>query len=190
MDAAVLLRPGLLAGHVVALGGGDALAPPLTALGATTVALPQGEDEDAAAACVRDALDAHGRVDALLHDLRPAFGAGGPDGLRAALDGAWVAIRALAATAFIPEERGGKVMLIAPPPDAADPASTGLRAAAENLARTPSIEWARHGVVTVAITPGAATTDEELAALAAYLASPAGDYFSGCRLALGEAVPA
>jgi hypothetical protein len=177
VDAATLLRADLLAGRVVALGGGDALAPPLAALGATTVAPPAADGESAA-------------VDALLHDLRPAFGGGGPERLRGALDEAWVTICAAATTAFIPRQRGGKVILIAPLPNPEDPACEALRAAAENLARTLSIEWSRYGITTVAIMPGADTTDDELAALAAYLASPAGDYFSGCRLALGEAVPA
>lgn len=188
MDATTLLRPGLLADIVVALGGGSALGPPLAALGATTAALPPTLDEDEAAEHVRGALAAHGAIHALVHDLRPAFAAGGHDALRAALDGAWVMVRAFATVACIPEGRGGKVTLIAPPPSAGDPASAGVRAGAENLARTLSIEWARHGVVTVAIAPGPATPDGELAALAAYLVSPAGDYFSGTCLSLGDAV--
>jgi hypothetical protein len=175
MDATLLLRPGLLAGRVVALGGG-ALGAPLAALGARTLALPVVEDEQVMAAAAP--VDA----DVLLHDLRPAFGMGGHDALRATLGTAWVAIRAVANAAFIPGERGGKITLIAPPPG--DDAAAGVRAAAENLARTLSIEWARHRIRTVAITPGPRTTDAQLAALAAYLASPAGDYFSGCRLAL------
>jgi NAD(P)-dependent dehydrogenase (short-subunit alcohol dehydrogenase family) len=180
MDATALLRPGLLAGRVVAFGGGDALAPPLAALGARVVVLPpHDEDETMAAAVPADA-------DALVHDLRPAFEA---DGLQASLDLAWIAVRALATSAFIPDGRGGKIVLVAPPSGLGDPAAAA-RAAAENLARTLSIEWARHGITTVAITPGANTDDAQLAALAAYLASPAGDYFSGARLALGEVAPA
>lgn len=185
MDATALLRPGLLADRVVALGGGSALGPPLAALGATTAALPPTLDEDDAATHAQGALAAHGAIGVLLHDLRPAFGTGGHDGLRTALDTAWVAIRAIATTAFIPDEHGGRIVIVAPPP-AEDPSAAGARAAAENLARTLSIEWARHGITTVAITPGETTTDGELAAVAAYLASPAGAYFSGCRLALGE----
>ena len=180
MDATALLRPGLLAGRLVALGGGSVLGPPLVALGARTVGLAPTLDEDDAAG------QASGDVDVLLHDLRPSFAAGGHDALRATLDTAWVAIRAVANVAFIPEGRGGKITLIAPPPG--EPAAAGVRAAAENLARTLSIEWARHGIRIVAITPGADTTDAQLAALAAYLASPAGDYFSGCVLAPGAGV--
>ncbi|HLM85296.1 MAG TPA: hypothetical protein VK272_03810 [Solirubrobacteraceae bacterium] len=60
----------------------------------------------------------------------------------------------------------------------------------ENLARTLSIEWARHEVTAVAIAPGAVGVAEaeaaaEVAVLTAYLASPAGAYFSGCLLDLG-----
>ncbi|HET6449506.1 MAG TPA: hypothetical protein VFG31_10400 [Conexibacter sp.] len=200
MDATALLRPGLLDGCVVALGGGescDALAMSLTSLGARTTSLPATLDEDAMTA----AVDVTTQV--LLHDLRPAFAGGGTDALRAALDLAWVTVRAVANAAFIPgggagpasgghvaasgTRSGGKVTLVAPAPDpAGDPAVAGVRAAAENLARTLSIEWARHGVTTVAITPAADTDDAQLAAIAAFLASPAGDYWSGCRLALGE----
>jgi len=73
----------------------------------------------------------------------------------------------------------GKLVLIAPP------AGAPARAALENLARTLSIEWARFGIRTTCLTPGPATSDAQVADLVAYLLSPAGDYFSGCRLDLG-----
>jgi hypothetical protein len=63
--------------------------------------------------------------------------------------------------------------------------ATAARAALENTARTLSIEWARFGITTTAITPGPATPDAEIAALVAFLVSPAGEYFSGCRFELG-----
>src|SRR6185312_7124601 len=171
MDAAALLRPGLLDGRVVALGGGDgdALGGPLAALGARVTRLPTSADEDAMAAAVDPATDV------LVHDLRPAFAGG----LRAALDLAWVTVRAVANAAYVAQARSGKVVVIAPRSDSARPEAAGARAAAENLARTLSIEWARHGITTVAITPGPDSGEAQLAALAAYLASPAGDYFSG-----------
>ena len=149
MDATALLRPGLLADRVVALGGGGALGQPLEALGARTCALLVTGDEEEAAEHARDALASHGHVDVLLYDLRPAFGDGGHDGLRAALDSAWITIRAVATTAFIPGERGGRTIVVSPSPRDADPSAAGVRAAAENLARTLSIEWARHGITTV-----------------------------------------
>ena len=40
------------------------------------------------------------------------------------------------------------------------------------------------------IAPGDATTPEAVGGLVAFLASKAGDYYSGCRFSLGEAVPA
>ena len=72
-------------------------------------------------------------------------------------------------------------MLVAPAGDAP------VQAALENLARTLSIEWARYGITPTAILPGAATTDDEVAELIAFLASPAGDYYSGCAFSLGRA---
>jgi NAD(P)-dependent dehydrogenase (short-subunit alcohol dehydrogenase family) len=187
MDATALLRPHLLDGRVVALGGGGEDTPlgrPLATLGAATPQLPAVADEEAMAAAVDPGTHA------LVHDLRPAFGAGdGDEALRATLDLAWITVRAVANAAFIPQAPGGKVVVIAPRAggsESARPAAAGVRAAAENLARTLSIEWARHAITTVAITPGVDTDDFQLAAFAAYLVSPAGDYFSGCRLALGE----
>lgn len=185
MDASALLRPHLLDGRAVALGGGgdSGLGPPLAALGAATASLPTTPDEEAMA----DAVDP--RTDVLVHDLRPAFaGASGDAGLRATLDLAWITVRAVANAAFIPDARGGKITLIAPRAggSASDVTAAGVRAAVENLARTLSIEWARHGITTVAIAPGEATAEQEIEALVAFLASPAGDYWSGCRLSLGE----
>ncbi len=77
----------------------------------------------------------------------------------------------------------GRIVYLAPSPDAGEHAGAA-RAGLENLARTLSIEWARHGITTVTIAPGTATAAGEVAALVAYLASPAGAYFSGCLLDL------
>jgi citronellol/citronellal dehydrogenase len=87
---------------------------------------------------------------------------------------------------MIPEERGGKICLIAPRADAGDHAGAA-RDAAENLARVLSIEWSRFGIRPVAVKPGARTSEEELATVVAYLASPAGDYFSGAVLTIDGA---
>ena len=75
MDPTALLRPGLLDGCTIALGGGGPFAPSLAALGATTATLPRTLDEQAASDHVQGALAAHGTLDVLVHDLRPAFGA-------------------------------------------------------------------------------------------------------------------
>jgi hypothetical protein len=85
---------------------------------------------------------------------------------------------------MIAAERPGKVVLVGPRPDAG-PFAGAARAGLENLARTLSVEWARYGVTAVAVWPGERTTGEELAELVSFLVSPAGDYLSGCRLALG-----
>jgi hypothetical protein len=79
------------------------------------------------------------------------------------------------ANAWIEAERGGKVVFVAPRDDAPQ------RAALENLARTLSIEWARYGITPTAILPG---SDEDVAELVAFLASPAGNYYSGCAFTL------
>ena len=100
-----------------------------------------------------------------------------PDVLVAAtgdIDTAFIATRG-AANAWIAAERGGKVILIAPRDDAAQ------RAAHENLARTLSIEWSRYGITPTAILPG---SEQDVAELVAFLASPAGDYYSGCTFTL------
>jgi NAD(P)-dependent dehydrogenase (short-subunit alcohol dehydrogenase family) len=165
------LRPDLLAGVAVALHGeAPALRAACERLGAAVAKLElRGEDV------------AGPPPDTLVCATGPAYAAagGGLDGLRVAGDAAFLATRAVA-NAWIAAGRGGKVVLVAPGPEAGP-----LRAALENLARTLSVEWARFDVRTTAILPGAETTDEELGTLVAYLASPAGDYYSGCALALG-----
>ena len=80
-------------------------------------------------------------------------------------------------------QAGGKLILVAPPP--CDAGAEAARAGVENLARTLSIEWARYGIRTAALLPGTATAADEVAELAAFLASHAGDYYSGCRFELG-----
>jgi|HubBroStandDraft_2_1064218.scaffolds.fasta_scaffold52201_2 NAD(P)-dependent dehydrogenase (short-subunit alcohol dehydrogenase family) len=110
--------------------------------------------------------------------------------LSACLDAAWNVTRAVVNLAFLAGEpgptAGGRVVYLAPPPDAGAHAEAA-RAGLENLARTLSIEWARHGVTLVAIAPGSETAAGEVAALCAFLASPAGAYFSGCLLDLRSA---
>ena len=91
--------------------------------------------------------------------------------------------RAVVNVAFLPREEGGRIVYLAPRPLSGAHAGAA-RAGLENLARTLSIEWARHAITAVAIAPGDRTTDDVLAALTAYLASPAGGYFSGCLLDL------
>lgn len=94
----------------------------------------------------------------------------------AALDEAWDAIRS-----GLRDDQ--LIVLIAPPPG--DPHAEAARAGLENMARTLSIEWARRAIRPVAITPSATTSPAEIAELVAFLASPAGAYYSGCRFDLG-----
>jgi citronellol/citronellal dehydrogenase len=120
-----------------------------------------------------------------------------------------------ATKAFIPQE-SGKVISITVSPHMGFPGMvhTGAaRAAVENMTRTLSVEWARFGTRLVAVAIGqfdtetlrtkypkaivenvARTvplgrlgTEEEMAWLIAYLASPAGDFLSGCVITIDGA---
>jgi NAD(P)-dependent dehydrogenase (short-subunit alcohol dehydrogenase family) len=108
------------------------------------------------------------------------------DGLRACLEGAWDATHAVVNHAFLPAEQSPsarRIVYLAPAPGAGEPAGAA-RAGLENLSRTLSTEWARYGITVVTIAPGDRTAAGEVATLCAYLASPAGAYFSGCLLDL------
>ena len=95
--------------------------------------------------------------------------------------------RAVVNHAFLPVDEPSpptrRIVYVAPAPDAGEQADAA-RAGLENLSRTLSIEWARHQITPVTIAPGESTSAGEVAALTAYLASPAGAYFSGCLLDL------
>ena len=178
-----MLRAGLLVGTTVATAGGaEAIAAAVAALGATTVALEADLcDEEAVGASAAEL----GPVAVLVCDTAPAFVAagGGIGGLAVALEGAWNATRAVANAVWRPSDGGRAVLVGARPRDGAHTAALG--AALENTARTLSIEWARYGIRCSAVLPGDATSADELASLIAYLASPAGDYFTGCVFTLG-----
>ena len=154
-----VLRPGVLDGVrvTVAAAGplGEAVAARIAVLGATT------SSEEA---------------DVLVVDGAALFAsAAGVDAVRAALDGTWDAIQPAAQHPML-------ILLLAPPPG--DAHAEAARAGLENLARTLSIEWARLAIRPVAIHPGTATPAGEVAELAAFLTSPAGAYYSGCRFDL------
>lgn len=128
--------------------------------------------------------------------------------------GTWQMTSAAATKAFIPQG-GGKVVSITLSPHGGYPGvvhSSAARAAVENMTRTLSIEWARFGVRLTAVAPGQIETDAfrenyglaldaiaktiplgrlgrpaEVAWLVAFLASPAGDFFSGSVLTLDGA---
>jgi NAD(P)-dependent dehydrogenase (short-subunit alcohol dehydrogenase family) len=182
-DAPLLLRSGLLDGvSVVVAGAGSPVAERCAALGAAVHPLDADLlDEEALGAFVQ----ALPTTAVLVCDTAPALRSGTGDGaaLADAVAGAFNATRAVM-TAKLEPSGGGLVLLIAPrPQDGALAASAG--AALENLARTTSVEWARLSVRVVAVRPRDTTSDAALADLVAYLASPAGAYFSGCVLELG-----
>jgi NAD(P)-dependent dehydrogenase (short-subunit alcohol dehydrogenase family) len=195
-ETAGLLRPDLLAGVSVLVAGavepegslGGAVRAACAELGARVgvFAAHALADEAAVEETVGAALAEVGSLDLLVVDGAGLF-AGGEDARAAlgeCLDATWNVTRAVTNLAFLADsERGGRVLLLAPPPDAG-PHAEAARAGLENLARTLSIEWARHGITLVAIAPGTETAAGEVAALCAYLASPAGAYFSGCLLDL------
>jgi citronellol/citronellal dehydrogenase len=209
-DAPRLLREDLLSGvailvaHAGAASAGDdcygvAVERLCAELGAslTSFTLSGAESDEELQAALEGAL-AQGELDMLVIDAAGLFAAiGAPQapagGERAMLIGSlqasWNITSTAVNTSFLarPVEgtggRGGRIVYIAPPPDAGTHAE-GARAGLENLARTLSIEWARHGITPVTIAPGTDTPAGEVAELTAYLASPAGAYFSGCLLDL------
>jgi NAD(P)-dependent dehydrogenase (short-subunit alcohol dehydrogenase family) len=92
-----------------------------------------------------------------------------------ALDEAWDAIRAH----MLPPATG-LIVLLAPPPG--DAHAEAGRAGLENLARTLSIEWARHDIRPVTVLQG--SDPAATAELVAFLASKAGAYYAGCAFTL------
>jgi NAD(P)-dependent dehydrogenase (short-subunit alcohol dehydrogenase family) len=204
ITASELLRPGLLDGVRVLVAGADE-GPPEGSMGAAVraacaelgarVAVCQAvwseasqPEEQAAEAAVEGALAGSTGAELLVVDAAALLagaseGEGARTGLRVCLEGTWSITRAAAQLAFLGEGGGGRIVFLAPAPGAGGHAAAAC-AGLENLARTLSVEWARHSITVVAIVPGAASTAEEVAALCAYLASPAGAYFSGCLLDL------
>jgi NAD(P)-dependent dehydrogenase (short-subunit alcohol dehydrogenase family) len=186
-SAQTLFRAGLLKGMVIALaGGGEFVAEAELACGDLGAAVEHYEgdahDGDAMSAWVAAVLDRHPAIDAFVFD---GSGIGESEHRIPAADAAWVALRGVANGALIPHDHAAKAVLIAPRPGGRE--QVAARAALENMARELSIEWARYGITPVTVAPGAATSSKEVAALTAYLVSPAGAYFSGCLLELGAA---
>jgi citronellol/citronellal dehydrogenase len=192
-----VLRPGVLEGLTVCVvGDGAAERERAAALGARVVTV-DGDlaDEDAVAL----AVGALGHIDVLVVDAASAFAdaGGGMAGLRTAVDDGWNVVRAVVTASWIPAEgeeaapaagrgAGGKVVFLAPVADAGEHANA-VGAALENAARTLSVEWARFGVRITAIRPREGAATGERAELVAFLASPAGDYFTGCSFYPGAA---
>ena len=131
------------------------------------------------------------------------------------VEGTWLMTHAAATKAFIPQ-REGKVISVTLSPHQGMPGmvhSGAARAAVENMMRTLSIEWARFNVKLCAVAAGQFDTEtlrtkypqqvvenvhrtvplqrlgipEEMAWLVAFLASPAGDFLSGCVITIDGA---
>jgi citronellol/citronellal dehydrogenase len=131
------------------------------------------------------------------------------------IQGTWLMTHAAATKAFIPQ-RQGKVVSVTLSPHQGMPGmvhSGAARAAVENMMRTLSIEWARFNVKLCAVAAGQFDTEvlrtkypapvaenvhrtvplgrlgtaEEMAWLIAYIASPAGDFLSGCVITIDGA---
>jgi NAD(P)-dependent dehydrogenase (short-subunit alcohol dehydrogenase family) len=125
------------------------------------------------------------QIDLLVLDCAGLLAAetSGERALMASMEASWSVTHAVVGSAFLGRQRGGRIVYLAPAVDRGQHARAAC-AGLENLARTLSIEWARHEITTVAVAPGTHTSDAELGALVGYLASPAGAYFSGCLLDL------
>jgi hypothetical protein len=164
------LRDGLLEGRSVALAGAvpGSVGELLSSLGASVKPCDFSDEEPAL-----EWAQAAAPVNSVVCSI-----AGGLE----EVEHAWTAIRALAVGALIPAG-AGTIVLLAPRPGEVEHLDA-VRAALENLARTLSVEWARYGITTTAIWPATRTTEEDLATVVAYLCSPAGAYFSGCRFGL------
>jgi NAD(P)-dependent dehydrogenase (short-subunit alcohol dehydrogenase family) len=192
MLAARLLRPGLLEEVSVLVAG---TTPPVARLGLAVdeacrelgarvhLCAPDIADEAIVEGMVAAAVAETGSLDMLVVDGEGLFARGD---LHGCLGAAWSVTRAVVNVAFLPVEPTlRRVVYLAPSgQDRLGQYLDAARAGLENLARTLSIEWARHGITVVTIAPGTQTSAGEVAALTAYLASPAGAYFSGCLLDL------
>jgi NAD(P)-dependent dehydrogenase (short-subunit alcohol dehydrogenase family) len=188
-----VLRPGVLEDLTLCVvGDGAGERERAAALGARVVTV-DGDlaDEDAVAV----AVGALGHIDVLVVDAASAFidAGGGMVGLRRAVDDGWNVVRAVVNASWVSEGEseggtgGGKVVFLAPATDAGEHANA-VGAALENAARTLSVEWARFGVRITAVRPREGASDDERAELVAFLASPAGDYFTGCSFYPGAAL--
>lgn len=136
--------------------------------------------------------------------------------IRLNVTGTWLMTHTVATKAMIPEARGGKVIDVTLSPHNGLPGmvhSGAARAAVENMVRTLSIEWARFNIKLNALAIGQIATEtlltkypqvvvdnlahsvpagrlgeaEEVAWQVAYLASPAGDFYSGSVLTMDGA---
>ena len=176
-------------------------------------------------ALVETTLERFGQIDVLVNNAGGQFVAPAedisPNGWRAVhrlnVDAVWYLTRLVATRTFIPNG-GGLAVFIGLSPRRALPGmahASAARAAVENLSRTLAIEWGRHGIRTVMVTPGVIRTEgleqygaeaiaewerevplgrlgapEEVAAVIAFLASPGGAYVSGATIVVDGGIDA
>jgi citronellol/citronellal dehydrogenase len=136
--------------------------------------------------------------------------------IRLNVEGTWLMTHAVATKAMIPGGAGGKIVNVTLSPHNGLPGmahSSAARAAVENLTRVLSIEWSRYGIKLNALAAGQfgtetlrtkyppavvehleqtiplgrLGTEEEFAWAVAYLASPAGDFYSGAVITMDGA---
>jgi citronellol/citronellal dehydrogenase len=136
--------------------------------------------------------------------------------IRLNVEGTWLMTHAVATKAMIPSGSGGKIVNVTISPHNGLPGmahSSAARAAVENLTRVLSIEWSRFGIKLNSIAAGQfgtetlrtkypqavvehleqtiplgrLGTEDEFAWAVAYLASPAGDFYSGSILTIDGA---
>jgi citronellol/citronellal dehydrogenase len=136
--------------------------------------------------------------------------------IRLNVEGTWLMTHAVATKAMIPSGAGGKIVNVTISPHNGLPGmahSSAARAAVENLTRVLAIEWSRYGIRLNAIAAGQfgtetlrtkypqavvehleqtiplgrLGTEDEFAWAVAYLASPAGDFYSGSILTIDGA---
>jgi citronellol/citronellal dehydrogenase len=136
--------------------------------------------------------------------------------IRLNVEGTWLLTHAVATKAMIPSGRGGKIFSVTLSPHNGMPGmahSGAARAAVENLMRTLAVEWARFDIRLLALAAGQFSTEtlltkypkaivdrvahtiplgrlgteQEFAWLVAFLASPAGDFFSGAVITMDGA---
>jgi citronellol/citronellal dehydrogenase len=194
--------------------GGECLAVP------TDVREPEQVD-----ALLDAALERFGQIDVLVNNAGGQFIAPAeeisPNGWRAVhrlnVDAVWYLTREVATRSMIPHG-SGLVVFIGLSPRRALPGmahASAARAAVENLGRTLAIEWGRHGIRTVTVTPGVIRTEgldgygeeavaewerevplgrlgspEEIASVIGFLASPGGAYVSGATIVVDGGIDA
>jgi citronellol/citronellal dehydrogenase len=190
----------------------------IEALGAECLALPTDVREpEQVDALVEAALERFGSIDVLVNNAGGQFIAKAedisPNGWRAVhrlnVDAAWGLTRLVATRSMIPNARGLVVFVGLSPRRALVGMAHAIaaRAAVEALGNTLALEWGRHGIRAVTVTPGVIATEglkgygdetiarweqevplgrlgtpEEVASVIAFLASPGGAYITGTTI--------